>query len=86
MTPQKINLSYIYLGYFVCLCVYVCVSQFVAERSAFLLVLVINWPRRRDGGIEEGGIKDGEISEGEIEEEGCEETFHRLFNPNQRKM
>jgi hypothetical protein len=36
-------LSYIYLGYFVCLCVIVCVcvSQFVSERSAILLVLVI---------------------------------------------
>jgi hypothetical protein len=34
-------LSYIYLGYFVCLCVCVCVSQFVAEHLAILLVLVI---------------------------------------------
>jgi hypothetical protein len=44
---EQQNLSYIYLGYFVCLCVsvcvtvYVCVSQFVSERSAILLVLVI---------------------------------------------
>ncbi len=56
----KINLSYIYPGYFVCLCVIVCVcvSQLVAERSAILLVLVIKLTtRRRDGGFGEGGIE-----------------------------
>ncbi len=40
-----VYLSYINLGYFVCVCVCdcvcVCVSQFVAERSAILLVLAI---------------------------------------------
>ncbi len=60
------------------MCVCVCVSQFVSERSAIHLVLVIKLTRRRDGGIEEGGIKEGEIRGGEIEEEGCEETFHCL--------
>jgi hypothetical protein len=52
------------------------VSQFVSERSAILLVLVIKLTKERDGGIEERGTKEGEIREGEIEEEGCEETFH----------
>ncbi len=54
----------------------VCVSQFVSERSAILLVLLIKLTK--EGGIEEGGIKDGEIREGEIGEEECEETFHCL--------
>ncbi len=76
----SIIISYIYLGYFVCLCVIecVCVSQFVAERSAFLFVLVIKLTKRRDGGFGEGGIRDGEIGKGQIEEGGCEETFHFL--------
>jgi hypothetical protein len=48
-------LSYIYLGYFVCLCVT------IAERSAILL------PRRRDGGFGDGGIREGEIGKRQIE-------------------
>jgi hypothetical protein len=54
------------------------VSQFVAERSAILFVLVIKLTKRRDGGFGEGGIRDGEIGKGQIEEGGCEETFHFL--------
>ncbi len=61
---QFSHLSYIYLGYFVG----VCVSQFVAERSAILIVLVIKLTKETRRGIEE--IRDGEIEEG-----GCEETF-----------
>ncbi len=54
-------------------------SQFVAERSAILFVLVIKLTKRRDGGFGEGGIRDGEIGKGQIEEgSGCEETFHFL--------
>ncbi len=53
-----------------------CVSQFVAERSAILLVLLIKLTKEIGGGIEEGGIKGGEIGKGQIGEGGCEETFH----------
>ncbi len=35
------TLSYIYLGYFVCLCVIVCVCVTIAERTAILLVFII---------------------------------------------
>jgi hypothetical protein len=56
-------------------CVCVCVSQFVSERSAILLVLAIKLLRRRDGRFEEGGIKDGEIGKRQIVEGGCEKTF-----------
>ncbi len=60
------------------LSVCVCVSQFVSERSAILLVLAIKLTkdsRRRDGRFEEGGIKDEEIGKRQIVEGGCEETF-----------
>ena len=57
----------------------VCVSQFVSERSAILLVLIIKLTlRRRGGGFGEGGIREGEIGKGQIGEGGCEETFHCL--------
>ena len=54
------------------MCDCVCVSQFVSERSAILLVLEIKLIRRRDGGFGEGGIRDREIGKGQIEEGGCE--------------
>jgi hypothetical protein len=53
--------SIIYLSRVLCLCV--CVSQFVAERSAILLVLEIKLVKRRDGGFREGGIRDGKIGD-----------------------
>ncbi len=59
----------------------VCVSQFVAERSAILLVLLIKLTketRLREGGIEEGGNKGGEIGKGKNGEGGYEWTFHCL--------
>ncbi len=60
------------------MCVCVCVSQFVSESSAILLVLVIKLtkvarrrvPRERDRG--------GEIWKRQIVEGGCEETFYCL--------
>ncbi len=54
----------IYLSRVLCLsvCDCVCVSQFVSERSAILLVL--------------GRDRDGEIGKRQIVEGGCEETFH----------
>ncbi len=60
------------------MCDSVCVSQFVAERSAILLFLIIKLtqePRRR---VWRGRDMDGEIGKGQIEEGGCEETFHCL--------
>jgi hypothetical protein len=62
--------SIIYLSRIVCLCV--CVSQFVAEPSAILLVLIIkltNEPRWR---VWRGR---DEIGKGHIGEGGCEEIF-----------
>jgi hypothetical protein len=73
-------LSYIYLGYFVCLCVSVCVcvSQFVSERSAILLVLLIKLTQDTRRRVWRGRDMDGEIRRGQIGEGGCEETFHCL--------
>jgi hypothetical protein len=51
------------------------VSQFVAERSAILLVLVIKLTRRRDRGIEEGGSKDVEIGRDRLKREGVKRLF-----------
>ncbi len=74
------HLSYIYLGYFVCLCVIacVCVSHFVSERSAILLVLAIRLTQETRGRDWRGRDTDGEIGKRQIGEGGCEETFHCL--------
>jgi hypothetical protein len=74
------HLSYIYLGYFVCLCVIVCVcvSQFVSERSAILLVLVIKLTKVTRRRAWRGRDRDGEIGKGQIREGGYEWTFYCL--------
>ncbi len=53
-----------------------CVSQFVAERSAFLLVLAIKLTKETRRRVLRGRDRDGEIGKGQIGEGGCEETFH----------
>ena len=58
---KKQNLSYIYLGYFVCLCV--CVSQFVSERSAILLVLAIKLTKETRRRVSRGRDRDGKIGD-----------------------
>ncbi len=57
--------SIIYLSRVLCLsvCDCVCVSQFVSERSAILLVLLIKLTKETDGGFREGGITDGKIGD-----------------------
>ncbi len=54
----------------------VCVSQFVAERSAILLVLIIKLTKETRRRFSEGGIRDGEIGDGKIMEGRCGQTFH----------
>ena len=54
----------------------VCVSQFVAERSAILLVLVIKLTKETRRRAWRGRDTDGEIGKGQIVEGGCEETIH----------
>ncbi len=65
--------SNIYLSRILCLCI--CVSQFVAERSAILLVLIIKLTREMRRRVWRGRDMDGEIERGQIREGGCEETF-----------
>ncbi len=75
---RRIYLSYIYLGYFVCLCVIVCVcvSQLaIAERSAILLVLEIKLIKETRRRVRRGRDWDGEIGKGQIGEGGCDETL-----------
>jgi hypothetical protein len=50
-------------------------SQFVAERSAILLVLIIKLTKETKGRVSRGRDTDGEIGDGEIKEGGYEETF-----------
>ena len=61
------------------MCDCVCVSQFVSERSAILLVLVIKLTKETRRRVWRGRDRDGEIGKGQIEEGGCEETFHCLI-------
>ena len=60
------------------MCDCVCVSQFVSERSAILLVLLIKLTKETRGRDWRGRDMDGEIRRGQIGEGGCEETFHCL--------
>ena len=53
----------------------VCVSQFVSERSAILLVLVIKLTKETRRWAWRGRDRDGEIGKRQIVEGGCEETF-----------
>jgi hypothetical protein len=55
-------------GIYICLGYFVCVSQFVAECSAFLLVLIIKLTKERRRRVSEGGIRDREIGDGQIME------------------
>ncbi len=52
-----------------------CVSQFVAERSAILLVLIIKLTKETRRRVWRGRDMDGEIRKGQNGEGGCEETF-----------
>ncbi len=61
-----------------CVSVCVCVSQFVSERSAILLVLIIKLTQETRRRAWRGRDREGEIGKGQIEEGGCEETFHCL--------
>jgi hypothetical protein len=51
------------------------VSQFVAERSAILLVLEIKLIKETRRRVWRGRDRDGEIGKGQMREGGCEETF-----------
>ncbi len=68
-----LHLSYIYLGYFVCVSVIHNCGTLCYSFS------FINQADQGFGGIEEGGIKDGEIGKRQIVEGGCEEVFHCLI-------
>ncbi len=50
-------------------------SQFVAERSAILLVLEIKLIKETRRRVWRGRDRDGEIGKGQMREGGCEETF-----------
>ncbi len=69
---SKPHLSIIYLSKVLCLSVcvyvYVCVSQFVAERSAILLVLSIKLTKETRRRVWRGRDRDGEIGKRQIVE------------------
>ncbi len=60
------------------MCVCVCVSQFVAEHSAILLVLVNKLTKETRRRAWRGRDRDGEIGKGQFVEGGYEETYHCL--------
>jgi hypothetical protein len=62
----------------------VCVSQFVAERSAILLVLIIKLTKETKRRVWRGRDRDGEIGKGQIGEGGCEKTFHCLIQTKEK--
>ena len=72
----------IYLSRVLCLsvCDCVCVSQFVSERSAILLVLAIKLTKETRRRVWRGRdyTVDGEIGKRQIGEGGCEYTYHCL--------
>jgi hypothetical protein len=51
------------------------VSQFVSERFAILLFLVIILTKETRRRVWRGRDRDGDIGKGQIGEGGCEETF-----------
>ncbi len=53
-----------------------CVSQFVAERSAILLVFIIKLTKETRRRVWRWRDRDGKLGDGEIGEGGCEETLH----------
>ena len=55
-----------------------CVSQFVSERSAILLVLIIKLTKETRRRVWRGRDMEGEIGKGQIGDGGCEETFFCL--------
>jgi hypothetical protein len=72
------GLSIIYLSRVLCLsvCDCVCVSQFVSERSAILLVLIIKLTKETRRRVWRGRDRGEEIGKGQIREGGYEWTFH----------
>ncbi len=78
LSTKREELLIIYLSRVLCLsvCDSVCVSQFVAERSAILLVLAIKLTKETRQRVWRGSDRGGEIGKRQIVEGGCEETFH----------
>ncbi len=62
------------------MCVCVCVSQFVSERSAILLVIIIKLTKEMRQRVWRGRDRDGDIGKGQIGEGGCEETLCLSLN------
>ncbi len=75
-------LSYIYLGYFVCLCVIECVCVCVCHNCGTLCYSFSFGNQTDQGdeteGLEREGLKMERYGKGQIVEGGYEETFHCL--------